>query len=330
MEMPTVTTLDDPLPPYNSHLHPLKATTASLLLPSATEKSASSLTVEGNLPLVDHWRPSTLLQCLCRCYCCYRPVKNPSHLSFFYFVRVALSCSNEDEEVSLVSCSNLEMVRGKVELKRIENTTSRQVTFTKRRNGLLKKAYELSVLCDAEVALIIFSQKGKLYEFSSSNMQKTIEKYRADVKKDEICTPENEVHVQQLKQEAAAIQQQIEQLEISQRRLLGQDLVSCSVEELSHLDSKLEHTLRTIRARKTQLFKEQVEKLKAKERYLLEENARLCKENTSLCQKRIANPSQAYSTKQKDPVTSNQNSQFSEVETELFVGLRVSQNSTNL
>lgn len=60
------------------------------------------------------------------------------------------------------------MVRGKVQLKRIENPTSRQVTFSKRRNGLLKKAYELSVLCDAEVALIIFSQKGRLYEFSSS------------------------------------------------------------------------------------------------------------------------------------------------------------------
>ncbi|KAK4385049.1 MADS-box protein [Sesamum angolense] len=53
-------------------------------------------------------------------------------------------------------------------MKRIENASSRQVTFSKRRNGLLKKAYELSVLCDAEVALIIFSQKGRLYEFSSS------------------------------------------------------------------------------------------------------------------------------------------------------------------
>ncbi|XP_019234497.1 PREDICTED: MADS-box protein AGL42-like [Nicotiana attenuata] len=70
------------------------------------------------------------------------------------------------------------MVRGKVEMKRIENTTSRQVTFSKRRNGLLKKAKELSVLCDAEVALIIFSQKGRLYDFASSNMQKTIERYR--------------------------------------------------------------------------------------------------------------------------------------------------------
>ncbi|KAL4344571.1 hypothetical protein AHAS_Ahas11G0191700 [Arachis hypogaea] len=61
------------------------------------------------------------------------------------------------------------MVRGKTQMKRIENETSRQVTFSKRRNGLLKKAFELSVLCDAEVALIIFSTRGKLYEFSSSS-----------------------------------------------------------------------------------------------------------------------------------------------------------------
>nr|AFA41493.1 MADS box transcription factor-like protein [Solanum tuberosum] len=60
------------------------------------------------------------------------------------------------------------MVRGKVEMKRIENSTSRQVTFSKRRNGLTKKAYELSVLCDAEVAFIIFSHKGRLFEFASS------------------------------------------------------------------------------------------------------------------------------------------------------------------
>ena len=60
------------------------------------------------------------------------------------------------------------MVRGKTQMKRIENATSRQVTFSKRRNGLLKKAFELSVLCDAEVALIVFSTRGKLYEFSSS------------------------------------------------------------------------------------------------------------------------------------------------------------------
>eukprot|EP01018_Ginkgo_biloba_P019857 Gb_12778 [translate_table: standard] len=70
------------------------------------------------------------------------------------------------------------MVRGKTQMKRIENATSRQVTFSKRRNGLLKKAYELSVLCDAEVGLIIFSPRGKLYEFASASMQKMLERYQ--------------------------------------------------------------------------------------------------------------------------------------------------------
>jgi hypothetical protein len=60
------------------------------------------------------------------------------------------------------------MVRGKTEVKRIENATSRQVTFSKRRNGLLKKAFELSVLCEAEVALVVFSPRGRLYEFASA------------------------------------------------------------------------------------------------------------------------------------------------------------------
>lgn len=63
--------------------------------------------------------------------------------------------------------SQRKMGRGKIEIKRIENTTNRQVTFCKRRNGLLKKAYELSVLCDAEVALIVFSSRGRLYEYAN-------------------------------------------------------------------------------------------------------------------------------------------------------------------
>lgn len=60
------------------------------------------------------------------------------------------------------------MGRVKLQIKRIENTTNRQVTFSKRRNGLIKKAYELSVLCDVDVALIMFSPSGRLSLFSGS------------------------------------------------------------------------------------------------------------------------------------------------------------------
>nr|KJB58586.1 hypothetical protein B456_009G216900 [Gossypium raimondii] len=60
------------------------------------------------------------------------------------------------------------MGRVKLQIKRIENTTNRQVTFSKRRNGLIKKAYELSVLCDVDVALIMFSPSGRLSLFSGN------------------------------------------------------------------------------------------------------------------------------------------------------------------
>ncbi|KAK1311250.1 MADS-box transcription factor 26 [Acorus calamus] len=70
------------------------------------------------------------------------------------------------------------MGRGKVKLRRIENIAHRQVTFCKRRAGLLKKARELSVLCDAEIGLIIFSTNGKLYELATKGtMKELIEKY---------------------------------------------------------------------------------------------------------------------------------------------------------
>ncbi|ERM98553.1 hypothetical protein AMTR_s00109p00015260 [Amborella trichopoda] len=60
------------------------------------------------------------------------------------------------------------MGRGKIVIRRIDNSTSRQVTFSKRRSGLMKKAKELSILCDAQVGLLVFSSTGRLYEFSSS------------------------------------------------------------------------------------------------------------------------------------------------------------------
>ncbi|KAG0469317.1 hypothetical protein HPP92_018645 [Vanilla planifolia] len=58
------------------------------------------------------------------------------------------------------------MGRVKLQIKKIENSTNRQVTFSKRRNGLIKKAYELSVLCDIDIALIMFSNSGRLSHFS--------------------------------------------------------------------------------------------------------------------------------------------------------------------
>ncbi|KAK8969163.1 MADS-box protein JOINTLESS [Platanthera guangdongensis] len=66
------------------------------------------------------------------------------------------------------------MAREKIEIKKIHNSTARQVTFSKRRRGLLKKAEELAVLCDVDVGLIIFSSTGKLFHFSSASSEETL------------------------------------------------------------------------------------------------------------------------------------------------------------
>ncbi|KAK6137601.1 hypothetical protein DH2020_028559 [Rehmannia glutinosa] len=149
------------------------------------------------------------------------------------------------------------MVRGKTELKRIENTSSRQVTFSKRRSGILKKAFELSVLCDAEIALVIFSSNGKLYEFSSSRViDKTIERYLKNPK-----TRATMDNVQHLKDEADELHKKIELLEASQRRLLGDNLDSCSMDDLEDMELQLERSLKNIRARKIDQLKQQEENL---------------------------------------------------------------------
>ncbi|XP_010538787.1 PREDICTED: agamous-like MADS-box protein AGL14 [Tarenaya hassleriana] len=169
------------------------------------------------------------------------------------------------------------MVRGKTEMKRIENATSRQVTFSKRRNGLLKKAFELSVLCDAEVALIVFSPRGKLYEFSSSSVTKTIERYQKRTK-DLVTNSKGNANSLPAKGETHGFERKIQQLEISKRKMLGERLEASSVEELQQLENQLERSLTRIRARKYQLFLEEIEKLKEEERNLLEENKKLMEE----------------------------------------------------
>lgn len=57
------------------------------------------------------------------------------------------------------------MGRVRLQIKKIENRTYRHITFAKRKSGLVKKAYEISTICDVEVALIIFSPAGKLILF---------------------------------------------------------------------------------------------------------------------------------------------------------------------
>ncbi|XP_061363773.1 MADS-box transcription factor 1-like isoform X2 [Gastrolobium bilobum] len=161
------------------------------------------------------------------------------------------------------------MGRGRVELKRIENKINRQVTFAKRRNGLLKKAYELSVLCDAEVALIIFSNRGKLYEFcSSSSMLKTLERYqKCNYGAPEANVSTREALVMELssQQEYLKLKARYEALQRSQRNLMGEDLGPLGSKELESLERQLDSSLKQIRSTRTQFMLDQLSDLQRKQ-----------------------------------------------------------------
>ncbi|KAJ6640963.1 Myocyte-specific enhancer factor 2 [Pseudolycoriella hygida] len=87
------------------------------------------------------------------------------------------------------------MGRKKIQISRITDERNRQVTFNKRKFGVMKKAYELSVLCDCEIALIIFSSSNKLYQYASTDMDKVLLKYTEYNEPHESLTNKNIIEV---------------------------------------------------------------------------------------------------------------------------------------
>ncbi|CAD6204303.1 unnamed protein product [Miscanthus lutarioriparius] len=221
------------------------------------------------------------------------------------------------------------MVRGKTELKRIENATSRQVTFSKRRNGLLKKAFELSVLCDAEVGLIVFSPRGKLYEFASAaSLQKTIDRYKTYTREN-VNNKTVQQDIQQVEADAVSLANRLEALEKTKRKFLGENLEECSIEELHNLEVKLAKSLHVIRGKKTQLLEQQIAKLKEKERILLKDNKELRDKQRNLQPPLEAPPVLNRCLPPWPRTLKAPSNDDLDVETELYIGLTGRERSSN-
>uniref|UniRef100_A0A5B6YIX4 Putative MADS-box domain protein n=1 Tax=Davidia involucrata TaxID=16924 RepID=A0A5B6YIX4_DAVIN len=169
------------------------------------------------------------------------------------------------------------MGRGKVQLKRIEDSNSRQVTFSKRRSGLMKKALELSVLCDVEVALFVFSGRGRLYEFCSGNsLRKIIERYQfhTDAQEEVSQTVHKTKGVFQQKHHAEhkGLSTGNDLLQMGQRDLEMQIAEHLNITELTQLEHQLDAILRQTRIRKTELMMEAVTSLHKKGKHLRDGN----------------------------------------------------------
>ncbi|XP_059289912.1 floral homeotic protein AGAMOUS isoform X1 [Lycium ferocissimum] len=162
--------------------------------------------------------------------------------------------------------------RGKIEIKRIENTTNRQVTFCKRRNGLLKKAYELSVLCDAEVALIVFSSRGRLYEYANNSVKETIERYKKACSDSSNTGSISEANAQYYQQEASKLRAQIGNLQNQNRNFMGESLASLNLRDLKNLEQKIEKGISKVRSKKNELLFAEIEYMQKRQEVDLHNN----------------------------------------------------------
>lgn len=161
------------------------------------------------------------------------------------------------------------MVRQRIQIKKIDNLTARQVTFSKRRRGLFKKAHELSTLCDAEIAVVVFSATGKLYEFSSSSMMQIIERHKLwsrTLEKEAKLTLQPPI-------ENAALRKELTEKTLQFRRLKGEELHGLGMEELMKLENLIEGGLNRVIKKKSESFMKEINTLKKKEADLKEENA---------------------------------------------------------
>ncbi|XP_020532212.1 MADS-box transcription factor 16 isoform X1 [Amborella trichopoda] len=151
------------------------------------------------------------------------------------------------------------MGRGKIEIKRIENPTNRQVTYSKRRGGIIKKAKELTVLCDAEVSLIMFSSTGKFSEYCSpsTSTKKIYDRYQ-QVSETNLW----DTHYEKMQRDLGNLKEESNRLRKLIRQKMGEDINELKYKELRDLEQNLEEWVKRIRDKKNHLVTNQTETCK--------------------------------------------------------------------
>ncbi|GLJ27798.1 hypothetical protein SUGI_0545550 [Cryptomeria japonica] len=151
------------------------------------------------------------------------------------------------------------MGRGKIEIKRIESTTNRQVTFSKRRSGLFKKAKEISILCASDVAVIVFNSTGRLFDFASSSMKRILERYR-NASGRGVWNNEYEQMLSQFRN----LKKENEDLQKELSCVTGENVETLAPKQLDYLEENLVLAAKKVRERKTEVLKYERRKTESK------------------------------------------------------------------
>ncbi|CAL5362227.1 unnamed protein product [Camellia sinensis] len=149
------------------------------------------------------------------------------------------------------------MGRVKLKIKRLESTSNRQVTYSKRRNGILKKAKELSILCDIDIVLLMFSPTGKatLFRGERSNIEEVITKF-AQLTPQERTKSWRALNTQSIEELSNQLRMMQAQLTDAHKRLScwsNPDKID-NIEHLSQMEESLRESLNQIRMQKVRYY----------------------------------------------------------------------------
>ncbi|XP_054809077.1 agamous-like MADS-box protein AGL30 isoform X2 [Prosopis cineraria] len=185
------------------------------------------------------------------------------------------------------------MGRVKLKIKRLESTNGRQATYAKRKNGIMKKASELSILCDIDIILLMFSPSGKpaLCRGRRSNIEEVIAKFaqqtpqeRAKRKleslealKKTFKKLDHDVNIQEflgtsgqtiedLKNDATLLQTRISEIHTRLSHWTEPDKIN-SVEQLEQMENSLRGSINQLRLRKENIQKQQLESLQCSNQF---------------------------------------------------------------
>ncbi|KAL5232124.1 hypothetical protein ABZP36_030900 [Zizania latifolia] len=163
-----------------------------------------------------------------------------------------------------------------------------------------------------------------------SSLQRTIDRYKVYTKDNVNDKTVQQDIQQQVKADTVGLAKQLEALDESRRKILGENLEGCSVEELRGLEIKLEKSLHNIRRKKTELLEKQISKLKENERNLLKDNEDLHEKvqhrNVEAAMAAANNMAPAWLPRDM-PAPSSSNADI-DMETELYIGLPGTERST--